>query len=74
MSLEGATKLTYALKTLRREWDVAQQDWHDRVRHDFERTVIQVIDDRVSATVHAMHKLAEVHTRVQRECGQGDGF
>lgn len=65
---EGATKLQYALKTLRTKWEEAKEGWQDQVRDDFERQFLGPIETQVEATVRGMEKLSEIFSRVKRDC------
>ncbi len=66
--MEGATKLNYAIKTLRRHWDEVSPYWQDAVRDDFEARHIDPLVVKVNATVRGMNKLEEVLIRMKREC------
>lgn len=65
---EGATKLQYALKTLRARWEETKEGWQDQVREDFERRFLSPMETQVEATVRGMEKLSEVFSRVRRDC------
>ncbi len=65
MSSEGATKLQYAIKTLRRHFDEMESHWKDSVRDDFEQKHLNPLANQVGATVRGMSTLGEV---IQRIC------
>jgi len=65
---EGATKLNYAIKTLRRHWDEVTPHWQDAVQTDFEAKHIDPLINQVSATVRAMNQLEEILQKMRREC------
>ena len=66
---EGATKLNYAVKTLRRRWDEVVPYWQDQVRVDFEAKHIDPLITQATATIHGMNQLDEVLKQMRRECG-----
>ncbi len=68
MSSEGATKLNYAIKTLRRRWDEVAPSWQDQVAADFEARHIDPLMTQVAATIRGMNSLEEVIGRMRREC------
>ncbi len=69
MSKEGSTKLTYAIKNLRKHWEIARVYWQDQNAKEFEAQHILPLENRVNATSRAMDKLAEVTAKVRRDCG-----
>jgi len=68
MSKEGSTKLTYAIKNLRKHWEIAKVQWLDQVAKDFESDHIFPLETRVNAVSRGMDKLAEVTAKVKRDC------
>ena len=68
MSREGSTKITYAIKNLKKQWEVARTMWLDSVAKDFETTHILPLETRVNAVSRGMDKLAEVSDKVRRDC------
>jgi hypothetical protein len=69
MSSEGATKLQYALKTLRVKWDETVDAWSDKVRHDYETNHMIPLERQVETTIRGMDELAEILSRMKREVG-----
>ncbi len=65
---EGATKLNYAIKTLRRKWEEAAPSWQDQVRADFEARHIEPLLTQVSATIRGMNSLDEIMQKMRRDC------
>jgi predicted transcriptional regulator len=65
---EGATKLNYAIKTLRRHWDEISPHWQDAVRADFEARHLDPLITQVTATVRGMNQLDEVLQKMRRDC------
>ena len=65
---EGATKLTYAIKTLRRRWDEVTPQWQDAVKADFEARHINPLVTQVSATIRGMNSLEETIQKMRRDC------
>jgi len=68
MSREGSTKLTYAIKNLRKHWELAKTQWLDQVAKDFEANHIFPLETRVNAVSRGMDKLGEVTAKVKRDC------
>ena len=68
MSREGSTKLTYAIKNLKKHWEVAKTQWLDQVAKDFEAAHLIPLETRVNAVSRGMDKLAEVTAKVRRDC------
>lgn len=68
MSREGSTKLTYAIKNLKKHWEEAKTMWLDQVAKDFESTHLIPLETRVNAVSRGMDKLAEVTDKVRRDC------
>ena len=65
---EGATKMNYAIKTLRRRWDDVSPHWQDAVKADFEARHFGPLITQVSATIRGMNQLEEITQRMRREC------
>ena len=55
MSKEGSTKLTYAIKNLRKHWEIAKAHWQDQVA-DFEANHLFPLETRVNAVIRGMDK------------------
>jgi hypothetical protein len=70
MSKEGSTKLTYAIKNLRKHWENAKVHWQDQTAKEFEATHLFPLETRVNAVIRGMDKLAEVTAKVKRDCGE----
>jgi hypothetical protein len=70
VSKEGSTKLTYAIKNLRKHWEIAKVHWQDQVAKDFEANHLAPLETRVNAVIRGMDKLAEVTAKVKRDCGE----
>jgi len=70
MSKEGSTKLTYAIKNLRKHWENAKTHWQDQVAKDFESNHLFPLETRVNAVVRGMDKLAEVSAKVKKDCSE----
>ncbi len=64
----GTSKLRHALKTLRSQWDQTQDGWNDQVRRDFEEKRLAPLDSQVSSTMRAMDQLAELFSKIYRDC------
>ena len=72
MSKEGSTKLTYAIKNLRKHWELAKTQWLDQVAQDFEQTHMFPLETRVNAVARGMDKLGEVTAKVKRDCASSE--
>ncbi len=72
MSKEGSTKLTYAIKNLRKHWELAKTQWLDQVAKDFEQNHIFPLETRVNAVSRGMDKLAEVTAKVKKDCASSN--
>jgi len=70
MSREGSTKLTHAIKNLRKHWEIAKTHWQDQVAKDFEANHLFPLETRCNAVIRGMDKLAEVTTKVKRDCSE----
>jgi len=70
MSKEGSTKLTYAIKNLRKHWEHARTHWQDQVAKDFESTHLFPLETRVNSVIRGMDKLAEVTAKVRKDCSE----
>ncbi len=69
MSKEGSTKMTYAIKNLRKHWELARVHWQDQNAQDFEAKHLFPLETRCNAVIRGMDKLAEVTAKVKRDCG-----
>jgi hypothetical protein len=65
----GSTKLQYALKNLRKHWEMARESWSDQVCEDFDDKHLKPMETQVNATMRGMDKIAEVMNRMKQECG-----
>lgn len=70
MSKEGSTKLTYAIKNLKKHWEHARVHWQDQVAKDFESNHLYPLETRVNAVVRGMDKLAEISAKVKKDCSE----
>jgi hypothetical protein len=70
MSKEGSTKLTYAIKNLRKHWENAKVHWQDQVAKDFESNHLWPLETRVNAVIRGMDKLAEISAKVKKDCSE----
>ena len=70
MSKEGSTKLTYAIKNLRKHWEHAKVHWQDQVAKDFESHHLFPLETRVNSVIRGMDKLAEVTAKVKKDCSE----
>jgi len=70
VSKEGSTKLNYAIKNLRKHWEIAKAHWQDQVARDFEANHLIPLETRVNAVARGMDKLAEVTAKVKKDCSE----
>jgi hypothetical protein len=70
MSREGSTKLTYAIKNLKKHWEQAKTQWNDQTAKQFESNHLYPLEVRVNAVVRGMEKLDEISSKVKRDCSE----
>jgi len=68
----AAARLQHDLKNLRAHWDVAQDQWDDGARRDFEAQRLEPLFRAVEQAVHAIGELQVVVGRMGREVGPRD--
>jgi hypothetical protein len=61
-------RLTYALKKLREQWDIAQETWTDGVARDFEKNHIIPLEQTTKSAITGMEKLNEVLGKIRGQC------
>lgn len=64
----GAAKLLDAVDVLTLNWNDAKEFWRDENARNLEENYLRPIGEEVSAALTAIHRLAEVIDRAQREC------
>lgn len=64
----GVGKLQHALKTLKVHWEATEDGWRDQLRQDFEERRLEPIAAQSVTTLRAMAQLADIFTRIQRDC------
>lgn len=64
----GAAKLLDAADVLAARWNDAKEHWRDENAARVEEECLKPIGDEVMAALAAIHRLAEVLDRAQREC------
>jgi len=64
----GSARLKHAQKTLRENWDITKESWHDGVARDFEKNHLIPLDQQVSTALHGMDKISEVLYKVRHDC------
>lgn len=57
-----------AQKTARAKWDAVQDVWTDSAKTEFEETVWEPLDARVSEYLRAVDQLSVVFSQVRSEC------
>lgn len=64
----GGGKLRDAIKSLKAAWLLAESQWRDVVRDEFERNFYEPIELQTLGTIDAIGHLAEVMSRAEHEC------
>jgi hypothetical protein len=64
----GAPRLEHALKNLRERWDIAREQWADKVALEFEKNHIEPLDSQTVHAARGMDKIAEIIQKVKYEC------
>jgi hypothetical protein len=65
---EGRGNLTKGHKDLMLRWQSARSNWNDVVAEQFEETYLQPLETSLRAAVSAMDHMAQVLSRVDRDC------
>ena len=50
-------------------WEKANVDWDDQVSREFKATYTDQLEPKVKVTMDAMEQVAELLTRLKRDCG-----
>lgn len=69
-SSSGSNKLHYAMKSLLEHWEETGTQWRDQVRQEFEEEHVEPLESQVTNTMRAMSKLADVLSKVRRDCSE----
>ena len=64
----GSARLQHCLKTLREQWDIAREQWDDKVARDFEKNHLDPLDQQTSSAFRGMDKLSEVLHKIRQDC------
>ncbi len=64
----GAPRLERAVKNLRERWEIAREQWSDKVALDFEKNHIFPMESQAVQAARGMDKIAEVMAKVRQEC------
>ena len=65
----GASKLELAMQTLFAAHAEARQYWSDEAQRKFEESYLAPLEPKVRGVLDAIHRLAEVLSAAERECG-----
>lgn len=65
---EGRGNLNKGLKDLMLRWDSTRSDWSDEVSEQFEKTYLEPLELSLRQAVSAMDQMAQVLSRVDKEC------
>lgn len=64
----GTMRLTKAAKALREQWDQTRPLWNDANAADFERDVLHPLTPQINLTLSAIHRMAQLLDKVERDC------
>ncbi|MCK4871686.1 MAG: hypothetical protein KAS72_03070 [Phycisphaerales bacterium] len=64
----GRTKLQDSYKDLQAKWSHTRAVWRDVARDEFEKQYLAPLEPRISASLTAMTRMAELLARLRREC------
>lgn len=66
----GLGQLTQAFAKLKEQWIVAQEEWRDEARGQFEKEHLVEIPAKLQLFMGAAQRLADAIERAERECGE----
>ena len=61
-------RLHHALKHIREQWDITQEQWDDQVARDFERLHLMPLEQLTKGAITGMEKLSEVLGKIKAQC------
>jgi hypothetical protein len=65
----GTAKLELAMDTLKKTTRQTEDRWDDETFRSFVKTHLEPLEPRVQRAVEAIHRVAQVLARAERECG-----
>lgn len=65
----GSTRLSMAWELLQKANAAAAAQWNDATREHFQDQYLRPLEPRVRHALDAVHRLAEVLRKAERECG-----
>ncbi len=68
----GSTRLSMAWETLQKANAAAAAQWNDSTNIHFQDQYYRPLEPKVRRALDAVHRLAEVLRRAERECGPED--
>ena len=66
----GAAKLADAIESLQVAWASAAEHWDDEASRKFKDRYLDPLQPKTRRTLDAVHRLAEVLGRAERECSE----
>jgi hypothetical protein len=64
----GAGKLSFALKNLRAQWELAALNWNDKVSQEFDELHLKPLEQELMAVLNATNTLAQIIVKARQEC------
>jgi hypothetical protein len=64
----GSARLSHCLKTLREHWELAREQWDDKVARDFEKNHLIPLEQQAGSAIRGMDKLSEVLHKIRNDC------
>lgn len=69
MQVDGArSKLFAAFETIQHHWDEVREKWHDNVRDEFERTIMEPLIHGGGDALRAIDLLGQLFARIRHDC------
>ncbi len=65
----GAANLEMAMASLQAACADASEQWTDQTNRDFQKDYLAPLDPKFRRALDAVHRLAQVLTRAERDCG-----
>ena len=65
----GTAKLELAMDSLKKSTLAVEERWDDETFHGLVKTYLVPLEPRVQRAVEAIHRVAQVLARAERECG-----
>ena len=65
---DSKAKLMHAARKMWMRWEQTQTQWNDQVTRDFDRRHLEHFEPKLTSTVKAIERLAEILSRAKHEC------